>query len=195
MFLNTGIWTANYRAKYSDFNRELCSWIPVFEQRTAELNTLILTGNYILEFYFSIRKHVAPCCYFNRAVSIYVRLTRNSCVGLKRSCDAKCNSLLLFPWTQDRKKKDEFYCTKDVCAWVHFFPVCRHKGRRKSGSCIMVVLVSFMLIVSVNTRASQRRKYSWDKGIFLLYISARLCSVIIWNFYEENHTTTAAVPN
>jgi len=46
----------------------------------------------------------------------------------------------------------------------------------------MVVLVSFMLIASVNTRASQRRKYSWDKGILRLRISARLRSVIIWNF-------------
>jgi TRAP-type uncharacterized transport system fused permease subunit len=44
---------------------------------------------------------------------------------------------------------------------------CLHKGRRKTGTCTMAVLVSFMLIGSVNARASHRRKYSRDKGIFL----------------------------
>ena len=132
---------------------------------------------------FLTRKYAAPYCYFNKVVCIYIRLTSISCAGLKRSGDANCNSLPLFPWIQDRKKEGEFYCTKDVCTWFHFFALCRHKGRRKSGSCVMVVLVSFMFIASVNTRASQRRKYSWDKGIFRLCISARLRSVITRNFY------------
>jgi len=149
---------------------------------TKQPTTIILTGNYTVERYFLTGKYVAQFCYFNKAVCIYIRLIHISCVGLKRRGDAKCNSLLLFPWIQDRKKEDEFHRTKDVCTWFHFLALCRHEGIRKSGRCIMVVLVSFVLIASVNTQASQRRKCSWDKGILRLRITARLCSGLIWNF-------------
>jgi len=37
-------------AKYTDFNRELCTWIQLFERGIVWLNTLILTGNYVPKY-------------------------------------------------------------------------------------------------------------------------------------------------
>jgi len=135
---------------------------PVFETGNKAAYYYYLNMELYTRMLCLTRINLAPYCYVNRAVCMHLRLTGIFCVCLKRSGDVNCNSLLLFPWIQDRKKEDEFYCTKDVCTWFHFFALCRHKGRRKSGSCIMAMLVSFMLISSVNTRASQRRKHSWD---------------------------------
>jgi len=48
-------------AKYSDFNRELCTWILLFGRGTVWLNTLILTGNYVPEYsHFIMNMQLKP---------------------------------------------------------------------------------------------------------------------------------------
>ena len=65
MYLNTVILKAYYKATYYDFNRELCTWILLFEKRTIELNTLIWTVNYVPEY-----------CYLNRNICSWIPLLK-----------------------------------------------------------------------------------------------------------------------